>query len=118
MGILDIFKSSDNSSYQAKLKKYSATEEEIKIVTEAINKKKYWEEHTEWRISTVTSSKIKPLVKDGVTWFITTVKCEQEVMIPAATIEQAIVFKKIYEDFFIELFYTHGWASNANDKPK
>jgi hypothetical protein len=31
MGILDIFKSSDNSSYRAKLKKYSATEEEIKL---------------------------------------------------------------------------------------
>lgn len=49
------------------------------------------EEHIEWRISAVTSSKIEPKIRDGVIWFIKTVKCEQEVTIPAATVERAIV---------------------------
>ncbi|MES2652710.1 MAG: hypothetical protein V4663_13290 [Bacteroidota bacterium] len=113
MGILDFFKSGEKNSYLKELSEYAATEEDIKNITDSINKNGYWEEHVEWRISTVTSSKIEPKIKDDMTWYITTVKCEQEVMIPAASLERAIVFKKIYERFFVDLFYAQRWASHA-----
>lgn len=94
------------------ISKYYATQDEIKQVEKAINEKGYWEESYEWRISTVTTNRITPTLKDNVTWYITTVKCEQEIMIPAANIERAIVFKKLYEDFQKDLWHEQGWASN------
>ena len=101
-----------------KLSEYSATEDEIAQVETAINQYGFWEESVEWRISTVMTSRIEPKVENERKWFITTVKCEQEVMIPAATVERAIVFKKLYQDFQMELFYAQGWASSSRkDKP-
>jgi hypothetical protein len=68
----------------------------MKQVENAIEKEGFWEESVEWRISTVMNSRIEPKIQHDKGWFITTVKCEQEVMIPAASIERAIVFKKLY----------------------
>ena len=99
------------TSYLKNISKYSATEDEIKEVENAISDRGFWEESFEWRISTTTTSKIEPKIKDGKKWFITTVKCEQEVMIPAATIERAVIFKKLYQDFQMELWHEQGWAS-------
>lgn len=100
------------------LSKYNATKEEINEVEQAIAQKGYWEKDEEWRIATVMTFNIKPEEKNERTWFITTVKCEQEVMIPAATIERAIIFMKAYRDFQIELFYAQDWASNEVNKMK
>src|SRR5689334_21405332 len=97
--------------YSKKLSEYSATEDEIKQVENAISKNGFWEDSFEWRISTVMTSRIEPKVENDKKWFITTVKCEQEVMIPAATIERAIIFKKIYQDFQMVLWLEQGWAS-------
>lgn len=102
----------ERKSILKKLNEYVASEEEISTVEEAIAKDGYWEEDIEWRISTNTISRIEPKIEYEKNWFITTVKCEQEVMIPAATIERAIIFKKIYSDLQMELFYTQGWASS------
>lgn len=113
-----IVKQKINSTYLRPLDDYKATDEEIIEVERQIAEKGFWEQHTEWRISTITSSRIEPQIKDGKKWFITTVKCEQEVMIPAKTIERAIVFKKVYEHFQAELWSKLGWASWAKiDKP-
>ena len=90
---------------------YQATEVEIKEVREQIEKNGFWEQNDEWRISTVMFSKIEPTIRDGEEFFITTVKCETEIMIPAKTIERAIIFKKIYEDIIIELWHDLGWPS-------
>ena len=97
--------------YLKKISDYSATEDEIKQVENAINKKGFWEDSFEWRISTVMTCRIEPKVENDKSWFITTVKCEQEVMIPAVTIERAIIFKKLYQDFQMELWHEQGWAS-------
>jgi hypothetical protein len=97
--------------YLKKISEYSATDDEISQVETAINKNGFWEEDFEWRISTVMTSKIEPKIENDKKWFITTVKCEQEVMIPAASIERAIIFKKLYQDFQMELWHEQGWAS-------
>ena len=109
--ILSTSKPTAHTSYVKTLTDYKATEEEIKEVEKQIAEKGFWEQDLEWRISTVMTSKIEPKVKDGIKWFITTVKCEQEVMIPAKTIERAIIFQKIYADFQMELWHEQGWAS-------
>ena len=98
------------------LSSYSATEQEITSIAKHIAQNGLWEKQEEWRISTVMDFKIEPQMKDGRNWFITTVKCEQEIMIPAATIERAIIFMKAYRDFLIDLFYHQGWASQSDNK--
>ncbi|WP_291138959.1 hypothetical protein [Flavobacterium sp. UBA7663] len=98
-------------SYLKEISKYSATKNEVELIKDAINKNGFWEESYEWRISTVMSSRIEPKIENGRSFFITTVKCEQEVMIPAGTIERAIIFKKLYQDFQMELWHEQGWAS-------
>lgn len=106
------------SAYLRPLNEYKATTNEILDVEKQIAENGFWEQHTEWRISTVTSSKIEPQIKDGQKWFIVTVKCEQEVMIPGKTIERAIVFKKVHEHFQAEIWSKLGWASwTQKDKP-
>ncbi|MCK6610799.1 MAG: hypothetical protein L6Q78_07135 [Bacteroidia bacterium] len=106
------------NTYLKPLEDYTAMADEILEVEKQIAEKGFWEEHTEWRIFTVTSSKIEPQEKEGKIWYIVTVKCEQEVMIPAKTIERAIVFKKIYAHFQAELWSKQGWASwTQKDNP-
>jgi hypothetical protein len=65
-------------------------------------------------MATVTHSRIEPKKMGGNHFFVTTVKCNQEVMIPCRTIERAILFKKLYEDFERELWSQFGWASWAS----
>lgn len=93
------------------LSEYSVTKEEIDLVTNEINKNGYWESSVEFRMSTYMTTKIEKQIINEKAWFITTVKCEQEVMIPAKTVERAILYKKIYEDFQFDLIYKIGWAS-------
>ena len=109
--ILSTSPPTEHVSFVQPLTEYKATNEEIKEVEKQILEKGFWEQEIEWRISTVMSSRIEPQNKDGEKWFITTVKCEQEVMIPAKTIEREIIFRKIYEDFQKELWHELGWAS-------
>ena len=100
------------------LLEYSASKEEIETVTKAINENGYWESSTEFRMSTYMTTRIEKQIKNGKPWFITTVNCEQEIMIPAKTIERAIVFKNIYEDFQFDLINRIGWASwSSKNKP-
>ncbi len=109
--ILSSSQPTEHTSYVEPLTEYKATKEEIKEVEKQISEKGFWEQEIEWHISTVMTSRIEPQNKNGERWFITTVKCEQEVMIPAKTIERAIIFRKIYEDFQKELWHELGWAS-------
>lgn len=101
----------NNNKHQQSNQLHSASLEEVAEVQTQINNRGYWEAFDEWRISTTTVSRIELKNIDGDDWYITTVKCEQEVMIPCKTIVQAIIFKKAYFDFQIELFKTYGWAS-------
>ena len=100
-------------TYLQTLSEYKATENEIQEIEKSIKLNGYWEKDIEWRISTVTSLRIEPKIVNGINYFITTVKCEQEVMIPAATIERAVIFKNIYSEFMMELWKEQGWASWA-----
>jgi hypothetical protein len=90
---------------------YKASKDEILEIQEQIDKNGFWEEKNEWRIFTVMSSRIELIEKGDIRIYETTVKCEQEIKIPAKTVERAIVFKKIYEDIQMELWTELGWAS-------
>jgi len=90
---------------------YQVVHSEIEVVEKAIAEQGYWEKAEEWRIFTNMISRIEPQERDGRKYFITTVKCEQEVMIPARTIERAILFMKVYQDFQKDLWHELGWAS-------
>ncbi|RZK67054.1 MAG: hypothetical protein EOO85_26015 [Pedobacter sp.] len=102
-----------NNNQRSTFKEYFATPLEIIEVQTQINKKGYWECYDEWRISTTTVSRIELKNVNGEDWYITTVKCVQETMIPSRTIEKAIIFKKAYFDFQIDLFYNLGWSSSV-----
>jgi len=54
--------SSTDKSYIRPFEEYTATEQEILEVEKQILENGFWEEHDEWRISTVTSSKIEPKI--------------------------------------------------------
>lgn len=107
-----------HTSFIQPLTYYTASAGEIQEVEKQIAANGFWEQITEWRISTFMTSRIEPQDKDGKKYFITTVKCEQEVMIPAKTVERAINFRKVYEDIQMELWHQLGWASwTKKDKP-
>ncbi len=83
-------------------------------VSAAILEKGYWEEHEEWRISTVTTLRIEPVDKDGTRWSKVTVSCDASMTAHCPTIDRAIEFAGMFERLHQDLFWTVGWPSWAS----
>jgi hypothetical protein len=97
-----------------KYERFDPTSDEIRDVKKQIADKGYWSVLYEWKLMTSTECRIELQIKDGKEMFLTTVKCEHEITFPAANIERAILFKKIYESLQFELYYSLGWSSWKN----
>ena len=86
-------------------------------VRSAISRQGYWRDEDEWRISTITSSRIEPIGRPA-SWgpgpeplYQVNVKCDHEFACIAPTIERAAEFVGIYKVLIMELFWTYGWPS-------
>lgn len=82
-------------------------------VAAAILEKGYWEEYEEWRISTITTSRIEAFEKAGTRWFQVTVSCDGSMMAYCPTIARAVEFAGIFERLHRDLFWNVGWPSWA-----
>jgi len=80
----------------------------------AILEQGYWEEHVEWRISTVTSSRIEPVEKDGRRWFKVTVTCDSSMSAHCPTLARAIEYAGVFRRLQKDLFASIGWPSWAS----
>ncbi|MNQ78791.1 hypothetical protein D3C85_937130 [compost metagenome] len=94
-----------------KYARFDPTSDEIKDVKKQIADKGNWSVRYEWKLMTSTECRIEHQIQDGRDIFLTTVECEHEIKFPAATIERAILFKKIYESLQFELYHSLGWSS-------
>jgi hypothetical protein len=95
------------------LREFSADPPQLGTVQLAIGNRGYWEEHDEWRISTVTTSRIEPVERDGKSLFRVTVRCDYELCCSTPTLERAVEFVGIYKGLITHLFGTFGWPSWA-----
>lgn len=91
--------------------RFTPTADEINDAEKQIAEKGFWSESREWKLMTATDCSIEPYVQEGRTMYKVKVKCEFEITFPAATIERAILFKKIYEAMQQKLYADLGWSS-------
>lgn len=98
-------------SINIKYERFNAKPEEIKEVENQILEKGYWSQRYEVRMLVEFECRIEHKIENGLEKYITTVEFGQQVKFAAATIERAIVFKKIYENFQFELYDGLGWSS-------
>ncbi len=91
----------------------TAHRDRVRDVAAAIERFGFWEDHVEWRISTVTTLRIDPEVTDGRRWYRVRVVCDGEMTCRTPTIERAVEFMTVYERLTADLFWTFGWPSWA-----
>jgi hypothetical protein len=87
-------------------------------IIEAVERRGFWEESFEWRISTVMDSRIDAIEKDSRNWFRVTVKCGHEFQCHTQTIERAAYFTALYRSIIMDMFYNLGWPSSSSDMIK
>ena len=83
----------------------------IQKIERAIAERGSWSESIEWRISTVMTSKIEPVQREGATWYRVTVSCSYELSAECPTIARALQFQRIYSALISDMFWNLGWPS-------
>jgi len=101
--------------YFAELARTTKNPARISEIKEAIESHGFWEDSYEWRISTVTDSRIEPIEERSRKWFRVTVKCDHEFRCHTQTIERAAYFTALYQMLIMDMFYNFGWASSSPD---
>ncbi len=87
-----------------------------KEIRDAIEKNGFWEDFVEWRISTITETRVEPVERDGRTWYQVQVRCDSEHTCRCPTIERAVEFLGVFEGLVQDLFWSLGWPSWATPK--
>ncbi len=91
----------------------------IEAIRHTIAKQGYWEETVEWRISTITSTRIEAVQQEGNAAFRVHVSCDSEMIAICPTVERAVEFAGIFAGLQQDLFWTVGWPSwEARDRLK
>lgn len=104
----------DNSiDYLRKISGRAQTRGRLIAAREAIEASGVWEEHIEWRISTVTSLRIEAIQQEEGRWFKVSVRCDAEMIAVCPTLERAVEYAGIFEYLHSDLFWTIGWPSWA-----
>lgn len=105
----------DNAvEYLGRLSSQAGRAERVNAVYEALAADGFWEEHNEWRISTVTSMRIEPVDRSGTRWLKVSVSCDAEMVAHCPTVERAVEFAGIFERLHQDLMWTVGWPSWAS----
>ncbi len=100
--------------YFNRLSRVAKKAHRAETIAAAILEHGYWEEHAEWRTSTVTTSRIEPVSKDGIHWFKVTVTCDTSMSAVCPTLARAIQYAGIFRQLEQDLFFSVGWPSWAS----
>ena len=82
-------------------------------VREAIQAAGYWEEHYEWRISTVTDVRIEPAHKWGLSVYQVIVNTDQEDRCWCPGLAEALSWAGVFWASHQDAFYSLGWPSSG-----
>jgi hypothetical protein len=85
----------------------------LQEVKSAILRNGFWQEESEWRISTVTTFRIEPELADDQWWFKVTVTCDGEMICHTTTLERALQIMGVFDRLTMDMFWTLGWPSWA-----
>jgi hypothetical protein len=96
---------------------------DVETVRKEIASAGTWTRHDEWRISTVTTSRIEPVDRpwrkvegSPPRYFKVTVECDARFECLAPTLERAVEFVGIYRALSMELWRAYGWPSWATKR--
>ena len=83
-------------------------------VRDAVTRTGKWEQHVEWRISTVTSSRIERTTEPGYRKYRVRVECDYEFEARCPTLSRATEVAYMYEQLIPRLWQRYGWPSWAS----
>lgn len=99
--------------YLARISRHAKQRARETEVEREISANGFWEDHQEWRISTVTTTRIEAIDQNGKQWFKVTVSTDASMTAHCPTIARAVEFAGIFERLQQDLFWTVGWPSWA-----
>jgi hypothetical protein len=92
----------------------------LETVRAQIHANGHWIEHDEWRISTITTSRIEPVERpwrevegSPPRYYKVSVECDGRFESLSPTLERAVEFVGVYRALIFELWAEYGWASWA-----
>ncbi len=100
--------------YLAALSKHPRPKPDLDAIRSALESNGCWENHDEWRIFTVTTSRIELTQVEGRAVYAVSVACDQSFACHAPTLERAVEFMAVYQRLIQDLFWTLGWPSWAS----
>jgi len=83
-------------------------------IRQAVDRDGRWEEHVEWRISTVTSTLIERTGESGYRTYHVRVECDDVFEVHCPTLARACEIAHIYEYLLPRLWQEFGWPSWAS----
>ncbi len=113
---MSVYDSNNKSFYLKQIFKRAKKKrtERINQIRNSIEENGFWEDFVEWRISTITESRISSIERSGKKWFKVQVKCDYEMVCECPTLERAVELLSIFELLIVDLFYSVGWSSWAS----
>ena len=78
-------------------------------IVAAVERDGKWESHVEWRISTVTSSRIERTGEAGHRAYLVRVDCDYVLEAHCPTIARAAEIAHVYETVILQLWEKFGW---------
>jgi hypothetical protein len=97
--------------YLAELPEKGMSRPRLESVQRALDTRGVWEEHTEWRISTVTTSRVEIVTENDRIAYRVTVSCDASTSAVCPTLERTLYFVAVFERLHADLFWTLGWPS-------
>lgn len=88
--------------------------EHVERVRQAMAEHGRWEQHVEWRVSTVTSTLIEHTREEGYRKYLVRVECDYVLEARCPTLTRAIEVAEIYEQLIPGLWQRFGWPSWAS----
>jgi hypothetical protein len=107
--------STNSVPYLEKLSQSAQTARSLEEIRSSIEQQGYWEAQVEWRISTVTTSRVERTAHLPPR-FLVRVECDNRFETHCPTIERAFQFLGIYERLIQDLFWTVGWPSWVTER--
>jgi hypothetical protein len=90
------------------------TSAQIEAIADAIDRDGYWEQHVEWRIATVTSTRIERTGEPGHHAYRVRVECDYVLEAECPTVPRAAGIAHAYAAVIVRLWQELGWPSWAS----
>ncbi|HJU69779.1 MAG TPA: hypothetical protein VJ650_16175 [Gemmatimonadaceae bacterium] len=85
--------------------------DEVRI---AITRDGEWRQHVEWRISTITTTRIRATGEPAHRAYHVRVECDYVLQAHCPTLTRAVEIARVYEELIPELWQRHGWPGWAS----